>query len=663
MQLSRINKKWVMKFILVLLVLSISSFAHDENLQTIQVSGKAPSNSLVEFVPGVTTLRANELKKRREMTLGDTLRSEAGVQSSSFGPNAGRPIIRGLEGDRIRVLQNGLGILDASSQSVDHAVPVDTLIIDSVEVIRGPMSLLYGSSAVGGVVNVNTNRIHSNFEKGALSEIQIQGDSSQDAMSTGAKVDYGFNQWMLHLDGGYRNSNDLRIPGKARSAKLRSEDPQPTEAKDKLPNSGSVQKSAAVGLSRIFNSGYVGASYYFFDNYYGAVAEENVKIKMKQNRVEVHGEYRPGGAVKAVKFKTAQSDYSHKELEFGDVGTTFSNEGNESRLDVVTEAAGVKGNTGVQTQMFNFSAVGDEAYLRPSRNKILALFTLQEIELGANTFSAGARMENFNIQNEDSGTEKNFNGYNGSFGYRRKFTETVSSNLNLSYTERAPNFQELYADGGHVATGTWEQGSDELNKEKAYAVDLGVAFRNTNSFASFNVYAQQFKDYIALFDTGAPSPEPEDFDTIFEYGQVDAIFYGFEFDSKHRLGETPWSAILRADLVRAKNKDTGDNLPRISPPRITVGIERSRDRWTWDAEAQYYFEQTKTAENEDRTEAFTLLNTGVVYDIQTEQQGKLSLFGRLKNILNEEARQHTSTLKDIAPMAGRNIVAGVQYLY
>ena len=362
-----------MKAILFLL-LCFNLYAEVEKLETIEVTHQGTANTLVEFVPGVTTLRQNELKKRREISLGDTLRNEAGVQSTSYGPSAGRPIIRGLEGDRIRVLQNGLGVLDASSQSVDHAVPVDTRVIDSVEIVRGPMSLLYGSSAVGGVVNINTNRIHSNFEEGSVSEIMLQGDSSQDAFTSGAKIDHGVNNWMLHFDGGYRNANDLQIPGFARSAKERDVNPSTDEEpEDELPNSASVQKSAALGVSRIFNKGYVGASYYFFDNRYGAVAEENVDIRMKQNRLELHGEYKVGGeSLKSIKLKTAQSDYGHKEMEGSEVGTTFTNEGNESRLEFLTESENLKGVSGFQTQIFNFSAVGEEAYLPPSRNSLKA---------------------------------------------------------------------------------------------------------------------------------------------------------------------------------------------------------------------------------------------------------------------------------------------------
>ena len=645
---------------LLIILISLSLFA-DENLETIQVSHQGTSNTLVDFVPGVTTLKQNELRKRREGTLGDTLKNEAGIQSSSFGPNASRPIIRGLEGDRIRVLQNGLGVLDASAQSVDHAVPVDTLVIDSIEIVRGPMSMLYGSSAVGGVININTTRIHSTFEEGSIQELQVQGDSSQDALSTGAKIDYGVNKWMVHIDGGYRNANDLRIPGDQKSSRSTSPDGE-HEGKDKLPNSGSVQKTAAVGVSKIFDKGFLGMSYYFFDNYYGAVAEENVDIKMKQNRVELHGEYLvKGDLLKSIRLKTAQSDYAHKEFDSGVVGTTFSNEGNETRLEFMTESLGIKGISGFQSQMFNFKAVGTEAYLPPSRNQILSAFTLQEFSQDKNVYSLGGRFESGHVYNQVSaGKNKNFNGLNGSVGFRHKFSETHTGLASVSYTERLPNFQELFADGFHVASGTFEQGNDQLKKEKAYAIDLGLKYNSDAIQTNFSLYAQQFKDYTSLFLTNTPSSEPGV--NISEFRQVSALFYGAEFDGKKKLGETPLNAIVRADIVRAKDQDSGKNLPRISPPRITLGLEMVKDRWIWDVEAQYNFEQAHTADNEKRTDSFTLVNAGVIYDL-VQNSGKWSFFGRLKNILNQEARLHTSTLKEIAPLAGRNIVAGVQYSF
>jgi iron complex outermembrane receptor protein len=653
-----------MKSFFIILFISFNLYAQEETLDIIEVTHQGTLSSLVDFVPSVTTLKSNELKKRRESTLGDTLKNEAGVQSSSFGPNASRPVIRGLDGDRIRILQNGLGVLDASAQSVDHAVPVDTLVIDSIEVVRGPMSLLYGSSAVGGVVNINTTRIHSTFEKGAIQELQLSGDSSQDALATGAKIDYGTsNKWMLHFDGGYRNANDLKIPGPEASDRATPAQQAEHDGKDRLTNSASVQKTAAVGVSKILNRGFVGMSFYTFDNQYGAVAEKNVDIRMKQDRLELHGEYLVRGEIlKSIKFKTAQSDYGHKEIDAGETGTTFTNEGNESRLEFMTQTENVKGISGLQSQLFNFSAVGEEAFLPPSQNRGVSAFTLHDLTSGQDIYSFGGRLETTYLEDQSSGgVSRSFNGINGSLGYRRNFSETHMGIASFSYTERLPSFQELFAEGPHVATGTYEKGNDGLRKERAFALDLGLKYKSDSVQAGLNLYAQEFKDYVTLFLTDTPSPTDPAVNES-EYRQVDALFYGFELDGKKKLGNSPLSIITKADLVLAKNKDSGDNLPRISPPRLTLGVEMLKDRWLWDAEAQYHFEQHHIADTEKRTDSFTLLNAGFSFDL-IKHAGKWSFFGRLKNILNQEARLHTSTLKEIAPMAGRNIVAGIQCTY
>lgn len=645
-------------FAIFALLISVSTLAQDR-LETIEVVDHEQETQLEHYGHSSKKLHTRELKKRRETSLGDTLKSEAGVTSNSFGPNASRPVIRGLDGDRIKLLQNGLGVLDASAQSADHAVPVDTLIVDSIEIVRGPLSLLYGSSAVGGVVNITTNRIHSHFEEGAVKEVQIQGDTASNGVSTGAKLDFGKNNWMIHLDGGYRNSNDQRIPGFQESSKERQS--SGNRHKDTLVNSMSVQKSAAAGVSKIFSKGYAGVSYYRFDNYYGTVAEEAVKIQMKQDRIEAHGEWRPeGDLLTAIRFKTAQSDYAHKELEGSEVGTTFANEGNESRLEFLTKTGDVTGISGFQTQFFNFKAIGDEAFLPQTQNTILSGFTLQEVTQASNTFTLGGRVESTKIDNEESHLQRNYTSLSSSGGIIHRLNATFSTSLNLSYTQRAPNFQEVFANGPHLATGTFERGDDELKKENAYAVDLGFKFKQQNDSITFNIYRQEFKDYVALSPTGIEDI-PSGLD-VYQYEQVDAAFYGFDLEARKQLADSPYIGVFKSDYVRGINKDNGKNLPRISPGRVSIGLEKQQDRWIWDVEAQYNFMQSKTAPDEFRTNGYTLLNAGVTYDLPIEGKN-FSSFLRLKNILNQEARSHASTLKEIAPMPSRNLVAGVQYLF
>lgn len=654
-----------MKWIIFSFLLLQYAEAHEAKLDEIEVIEHEDVQGLVDFVPSTKKLKGAELVKRRQTTVGDTLGSEAGVQSTSFGPNAGRPVIRGLDGDRIRVLQNSLGTLDASTQSLDHAVPVDTLTIDQMEIVRGPMSLLYGSSAVGGVVNLVTNRIHYEYEEGLFTKFLTQGETVNNGFSNAAHLNYGKNKWMFHVDGSTRNQGNMEIPRYARSSKLRQIDPQSNEPKDKLPNSYNQQDNVAVGVSKIFDKGYLGVSFNHFNTNYGSVAEPDVSIDMTQNRFELHGEYRPeGGLFRKIKIKSAQSDYFHKEMEEKVTGTIFRNKGNETRLEGLNKSGNVDGVTGIQTQLFSFSAKGEEAFLPESDSSKIALFTFQQLSLGKNAYRAGARLENQDIKKMSSDNfgpsdRKSYLGMNASIGHCYDFSKKHTLETSLSYSERAPSFQELYANGDHVATGTFEIGDSHLKKEKAHAFEMTFKAQTDKNQFTGSIYTQVFKDYISLNPTGSNSSEgnPE-----FAYQQVDALFYGLDLDNRSEIKQLSSGSLFlvnKFDIVRAKDTDSGKNLPRISPPRLSAGLEYVSDKWLYDVEVQYVSHQTKTAPVETRTDSYTLTNLGATYKLVGERSS-IEFFGRVRNLFDVEARSHVSTLKDRAPLPGRNFIVGAQ---
>jgi iron complex outermembrane recepter protein len=640
-----------------------------EELDVIQVLDHRDEQGLIDFVPSVTTLKDEELRKRLHSTLGDTLQHEAGVTSTHFGPNASRPVIRGLDGPRIRVLQNSLSLLDASTQSVDHAVPIEPLLIDQVEVVRGPMALLYGASAVGGVVNIVTNRVHSHYEEGSLAEFLTQAESVNNGLSNSARLDVGKNRWMFHLDGATKNIQDQKIPGYARSSHLREVDPLPEEPRHRLPNSANRQDSLGAGLTRFFDGGFLGISFSHIDNTYGTVVEEDVTINLIQNRFELIGEIQtPGEFFNKLRIRSAQSDYQHKEKEDDVTGTRFHNQGNETRLEALNQSGQLKGVSGVQTQLFKFAAEGDEAYLPPAHNRIYSLFTFQDYTQGAHSLSAGARLEQTSIEKEDSAEfgparDFSFTGLNGSLGYLYRFNPASSTSLNYSYTERAPNFQELLADGEHMATGTYDIGDENLTKEKAHSLELSFKHKSQAAQMGLSFYTQYFQDYIALNPTGQQDVDSGLFE--FQYQQVDALFYGVDFDRRQRLWELPQgqlNLLTRLDFVRGKNRTSGENLPRIAPPRMLWGLELVRDNWHSDLEVQYVARQGQTAPGERPTEDYWLTNIGTQYTV-LGGKSKFDIFLRVRNIFNVEARTHVSFLKEIAPLPGRNIMLGAQYLF
>ncbi|HXH76234.1 MAG TPA: TonB-dependent receptor [Bacteriovoracaceae bacterium] len=646
---------------LILISLNLSAHMESERLDDIQVMDHNESQNLVDFVPSVTQIKGRELQKRRQTSIGEMLQNEAGVSSTSFGPSASRPVIRGLEGDRIRILQNGLGTLDASTQSLDHAVPVDTMTIDQIELVRGPMSLLYGSSAVGGVVNLLTNRIHAVYEEGFFSQALIQGETVNNGLSSALHLNYGKSKWMLHADGSTRNLSDQRLPSHSRGGV--------NQVKGKLPNSFNKQDNVAVGASRIMDQGHFGLSLNHFNTNYGSVAEEEIKIDMTQNRAEFHSEWRPeeGRLFRKLKFKSAQSDYKHLEIENGETGTTFKNQGNESRLEGMNKNDDLEGVTGIQTQIFKFSAKGDEAFLPTSDNARMALFTYQQLGLNEkNSLSFGSRVENADVNKRQDaifgpGDSRNFVSINGSVGHLFKFNTQSSLATSLSYTERAPNFQELYALGDHLASGSYEEGESTLVKEKAYAFEVSFKANNQIGKTVVSAYTQVFKDFIVLNPTGNVGTSPNGL-IEYEYDQADALFYGADLENRRELSELNKGVltfISTADVVRAKDTDTGKNLPRISPPRISMGLEYAKDKWNTDIEVQHVTHQTKTSPNERWTDSYTLTNVGYMYNI-IKEESNISLFGRVRNLFDVEARSHVSILKEIAPMPGRNLIIGIQ---
>lgn len=643
------------------------SFAQTQVLRQISVTHEGDPTNLNDYVPSVTTLKNEELQKRRQTTIGDTLSTEAGVSSTSFGPNSSRPVIRGLDGARIRILQNSLTTLDASTQSLDHNIPIDPMLVDSIEIVRGPMSLLYGSGAVGGVVNIVTDRTHHVYEEGLFTQLQTQYETVNNGISTGGRIDYGVNNWVLHFDGGHRNIGETEIPGYARTEKARETPPdEGDEAFGIIPNSQSEQNTLGVGATKFFSKGHMGLSFSHFNSEYGSVVEDEVTIDMIQNRFELHGEYEMTGIFNKLTLRSAYSDYQHKEIEDGATGTIFTNTGNETRLEVQNKNGKFKGVSGIQTQFFDFEAQGDEAFLPETDNLTLAAFTYQDLALGKDSLLFGARVEQTEIEKASSDNfgasdDFSFTGVNGSLGYRLSLSENSSASLSYAYTERAPTFQELLSNGEHVATGTFEVGDSGLSKEKSHGLELGYKKKNETSEITAGAYVQQFENYISLNPRGTQNSDGVD---EYDYEEDRALLYGFDVDASQRILKTERGVLTlneRLDYLRGRNLSQDDDLPRITPFRVTLAPEYQVGRFTHDFEVQYWAAQTNVADNERRTPDYWILNLGTRYSLITDVQ-RIDVFFRVRNLLDDEIRNHVSFLKERVPLPGRNFIVGVQWM-
>jgi iron complex outermembrane receptor protein len=639
-------------------------------LPPVVVTGNPLGSQLFELAAPVGVLYGERLRFQLRSTLGETLAAEPGITSSYFGPNASRPIIRGLDGERIRILANGAPLFDASGTSADHAVAIEPLLVERVEVVRGPAAILYGSSAVGGVVNAIDQRIpQENQPPGVSGALEgrlgsVDGERSQ-VGRIGIGLAGGIN---LHFDAFDRRTADLRIPGFARSARRRALTPLgpgETEAAGRLPNSSSSAHGGAIGGSWVGSRGYLGASYSRLDSEYGVVAEPGVRIDLRQERVEFAGELRSLGWFESVRARYTRSDYAHTELEDGMPGTQFRNRGKDLRIEGRHRPLGpFEGVIGVQSTGFDFSALGAHAFLPHTRTRVHSLFVFEQARAGALTLQAGARVDRHSVEAEDdpafgAALERRYTPRSVSLGAVYALSPGYVLALNASRTQRAPNYQELYADGEHVATGTYQRGDRALGLERSSAYDLSLRRRAGRVTGSVGVYQNRFENFIGLLPTGVTDPGSGL--EIFQYTPIRAVFRGAEGQATIRLVQAPYALDLelRADSVRATHRETGEPLPRVSPLRYGAGLAFRDGAWSARLEVLRVTAQHRVAANELPTDGYTMVNAALGYRLRAGP-AQVDLFLRGVNLLDAEARNHASLLKDIAPLGRRGALFGIR---
>jgi iron complex outermembrane recepter protein len=385
---------------------SINAFADEETvkLDSIAVTGNPLGVGSDELVVPVSVLNGRELSLRREGTLGETLNSIPGVSATQFGPNASRPIIRGLDAERVRIMQNGIGILDASSLSFDHAVGIDPLIIEQIDVVRGPAALLYGGSAMGGVVNAIDHRIPKEKLDGITGRAEARFGGPDSTRNGAAVVDVGNGQFAIHADAYTRKTSDLDIPGFAVSRRKSEADGTPRENRGRLINSDAEGDGGALGAALTFDNGYIGASFSTLNNNYGVVAEEEVRIDMKSDRWDFATEFSNlGNIINRVKFRMAHTDYEHVELEGAEVGTTFKNRGVEGSFEAGHAPIGnLSGVIGYQFSNTNFEALGEEAFVPSVNTQNKALYLYEELAINQHKITFGGRLGNTSVDSKDN---------------------------------------------------------------------------------------------------------------------------------------------------------------------------------------------------------------------------------------------------------------------
>lgn len=658
--------------------------AHEDaetSLEAVIVTASPLAPGSDDLVQPVEILAGDELDRRKGATLGETVARELGVQSSYFGPGVGRPIIRGLEGARVQVLEGGISSLDASTVSADHAVGIEPFLADQIEILKGPATLLYGSGAVGGAVNVVDGRIPEMLPAQAVGgRAELRGNSGNDEATGMVRIDGAAGNFAWHADAFHRDSNDYGIPGHAALEDAEEHDAGGHDDEDGfgvLANSAVRTRGGALGGSWIGESAFFGMAVSSYASLYGIPGGghahaggddddghggEAVRIDLEQTRIDARGAlYAPWRGIESLRVRMAHNDYSHVELEGEDVGTRFGNDGHEGRIEAVHEPlAGWRGAVGLQFSTRDFSAVGEEAFVPPSRSDDIGIFLIEERNFGQWKLEMGARHDDISVDPEGSLDSADFGASSLSAGALWRTTDSLHLSVGVDRAERAPTAEELFSNGPHLATDGFEIGDASLTTETANQLELAAHLHVGPLDAKAAVFDNRFDDFIHLVETGLE----DDGLPVRQWTQADARFRGLEAEATLRLADNAsgaWDLRLFGDRVRG-TLDAGGNLPRVAPARTGLDLSWERDGWRASVGAVRYASQDRVALLETRTRGYTLVDAHLAWHWDTAHAG-WEVFLDGSNLTDQEARVHTSFLKDVAPLPGRSLAFGVRAFF
>ena len=617
----------------------------------------------------VTVLVGDELRNKAANSLGETLEKTPGISSASFGPGVGQPVIRGQQGARVMVLQNSTGSADASNSSGDHAVSVEPVLAESIEVMRGPATLLYGGGAIGGVVNVIDNRVPVAVPNQTNGVLELRHSSVNDETAGVFLIEAGADNVALHLDATARDSNNLRIPG---HAVLHGD-----SSAGYIENSDGEAQTVTAGGSVLFDRGFIGIAVNDLNNEYGippgahdhdsSGEEEPVRIDIDQLRVDLRGDYHfDQEALEAVRWFLTYSDYQHKELEGGDVGTRWSNDSWESRIEVLHRpVAGWHGVVGLQLTDFELAAVGEESFIPRTDVSRFGLFIVEDYHWQDWLFELGARWDHDQLHPDNVNGER-FNNISLANSALWQFHRNWSLGVALSHAARAPVIEELYSNQGntpgsyveHVASGSVELGDAGLGSERANNLDLTLSYKSAKVDSYLTLFYNDFQDFIYLANTGAQQGSID----VLAYTQADAYFAGAEVELDYEIGQLAGGVLsvgLFGDWVTGQ-LDSGEDLPRLPPMRIGSRISYLLGNVGSFIAVTHASEQDKPGTYEQSTAGYTRWDAGADYTIALAGEKELLVFIKLDNLTDEDIRYSTSLLREVAPEAGRSVRTGLR---
>ncbi|HEX4879961.1 MAG TPA: TonB-dependent receptor [Limnobacter sp.] len=668
----------------------LSAPAHSQPvLESVVVTGHGDASDAIK---PFTVINAATLLEQGASTVGEGLRHQPGTSATGFGPNASRPIVRGQDGDRIKILRNSAAMIDVSALSFDHALPVDPFSLTQIEVLRGPAALAYGGNAVGGAVNLVDQRIARTPLQGFQGEVNLLGGGAADQAAGGFRLGAGLgNGVSLQLDGFERSTRDLKTPTFT--------DPNGVTG-SRVQNSSSKSRGAAIAASMATGNGYVGVSAERYDNNYGVPKSLGVRIGMDKERYALEGEQGVNTrALSKLKYRLAKTDYQHREFEDGNAATLFVNDGLDGRLEMELNAFTLGGlqvqtTAGLQFERTDFSAVGDEAFVPSTSTDQTGVFTIFRASKNPQTHGTlelGVRMDQVDVNAASTGlsptsgpvagagvsdgpaAQRNYSPASVSLGYSAPIGHGWTLGGTLSRVERAPSSFELYADGVHVATDAYEKGNPNLREERGRHIELTSAW--TNQVAAFraSAFASRYSNYIALLErTGADATfngVDEDGNPftlpVFNFMAVPAEFTGFElaYNTQYKVGSGQFKPKAQYDLVRGKRTDGGGNLPRITPQRIVLSGEYAVAGWSVTPE-YIWVDDSKASAGDPSVAGYELINLTVAKSLAWAKAGG-EVFASLQNLTDELAYSATTlnTVRRFTPLAGRSALMGLKLAF
>jgi iron complex outermembrane receptor protein len=674
------------KKIVLATILSTSVFA-DEALEIttgeIPVTANPLSLSADEMVRPINIMNGVSLQNRKSSSLGSMLDSVPGVSNSSWGDSIGRPVIRGMDRNRIQILNNGMQVKDVSNVAGDHAIAMDSLSTEQIEVVRGPETIIYGGGAIGGVVNLIDYRIHPEFIDGIVGKYDASTGGANNATSTSLLMDFGANNVMFHIDLYDRDSKNIKIPGFSVSKKLADSDDEFTRSKygkDTLQNSYNESQGGGVGATYFFNNGFTGFSYASHEQEYGNILENDAFVDLESDNFKYVLEMNNlSNLVNKFKFKLSHTDYQHKEMEGPtEIGLDYFDKGTDGKVEfthsLLSESGGV---VGLDFGASRFSQV-TKPYEPNNKRHNFGFYALERFAMGNHKITMGLRHDyqeyDANAFTSDDGapteggaegstsfvaTEKDFNVTSFSVGTTSKINDNWSLGFSAAHTERAPNHDELFVFGEHHATETIEHGDRNLKAERSNSIDVTLNWANQGNTFSMTPYFNDFSSFIALLDTGVVQFHDHGGESealpVLLHQNVPAEFYGFEFQGNINLGAN-YAFNYRGDYVRAKNKD-GGNLPRIPPLTLGSGLSYEWNTLQASVDVEHKFSQSDTVAGEFKTDDFT--NLSLVVNYALPYVAGLNAFIKGDNLLDEERRDHTSFLKEKVLLGERSFMIGI----